>query len=113
MAQTLIEGGLKTLLIERGSANKLPESESIVDAWDALTSPCAELIRSVDGQAIILGNCLGGATSFNLGMYIEETPEWIVEQMGEGFGSEAQVAAAFEWVRACVRACMPVGALLP
>ena len=44
------------------------------------------------------GNCIGGATSFNLGMYIEEQPKWIVDNFGAGFGTEDEVAGAYEWV---------------
>ena len=63
-----------------------------------LRSECSETIRGADGIALPVGNCVGGATSFNLGMYIEEDPSWIVEHLGEGFGTEAEVADAFEWV---------------
>jgi membrane protein YqaA with SNARE-associated domain len=63
-----------------------------------LRSECSETIRGADGMALPVGNCLGGATTFNLGMYIEEHPSWIVEHLGEGFGTEAEVADAFEWV---------------
>jgi choline dehydrogenase-like flavoprotein len=99
LAQTLVEGGLKVLLVERGRGKRPNSSKSIVDTWNAIRSDCAEVIRSVDGISIISGNCLGGATSFNLGMYVEETPRWVVDHLGKGFGTEDEVADAFEWVR--------------
>lgn len=61
-------------------------------------SECNEVLRGVNGMALPVGNCLGGATTINLGLYGEETPAWIVEHMGEGFGSEAEILEAFEWV---------------
>jgi hypothetical protein len=63
-----------------------------------LRSECAEIVKGVDGMALLVGNCLGGATTINLGLYSEETPKWIVEHMGEGFGTEAEVLEAYEWV---------------
>ena len=63
-----------------------------------LRSECAELVRGADGFAYPVGNCVGGATTMNLGLYIEEMPSWIVEHMGEGFGTEDEVKEAFEWV---------------
>ena len=99
LAQTLVEGGLNVLLVERGSGKRPKSSEFISDTWHAIRSDCAEVIRSVDGVSIISGNCLGGATSFNLGMYVEETPEWVVDHLGNGFGTEDEIADAFEWVR--------------
>jgi len=59
LTQTLIEGGLRTLLVERGSAEKLPESENIIDAWDALRSECAEVIRSEDDKPLLWATVWG------------------------------------------------------
>ena len=63
-----------------------------------LRSECAEIVRGIDGFAFPVGNCVGGATTINLGLYIEEMPSWIVEHLGEGFGTEDEVKEAYEWV---------------
>jgi len=100
LAQSLVESRdeIKVLLVERGTGETLTETETIVDAWDAIRSECAEVLQTTDGISIISGNCLGGATKFNLGMYVEETPEWIIENMGIGFASEEEIVSSYEWV---------------
>ena len=128
MAETLAEAGLSVLLLERGSGVLPPETANKRDTWDAvrccsttgttilptvlaitgshsllpwqlqLRSECSETIRGQDGIAMFTGNCIGGATSFNLGMYIEEQPSWIVQNFGAGFGTEDEVDKAYKWV---------------
>jgi len=98
LAETLAEAGLAVLLVERGTGTPPPETANLRDAWDALRSECSQVVHANGGIALPVGNCLGGATSFNLGMYIEEKPSWIVEHFGVGFGTEQEVTEAYEWV---------------
>jgi len=98
LTQTLIEAGLKVLLVERGSSEPPVATHSLQTVSEAQQSSCAEYILSSDGVAIGLGNCIGGATSVNYGAYIEETVQWIKGALGEEFGTEEEILAAQDWV---------------
>lgn len=99
LTQTLLEGGLRVLLIERG--DDPPEtSKSIFTFDEVLLSPCAETFFSEsEGVVLAAGKCMGGSTSINQGIWIEETTEWVQEQFGPEFGTTDEIEAAFVWVR--------------
>lgn len=105
LAQTLVEGNnrrnFKVLLLERGDdITDWPLSlDNIHDTAAAQKSKCAEVIRSVEGVSVVMGNCIGGATSFNLGVWIEETADWVLNNFGSTFATEEEILDAYKWVR--------------
>mmetsp|Transcript_17433 Transcript_17433/g.37653 ORF Transcript_17433/g.37653 Transcript_17433/m.37653 type:complete len:606 (+) Transcript_17433:110-1927(+) len=98
LAQTLAEGGLKTLLIERGSER--PESSNNIAGWSkVLRSECVESFSS-KGVVVSTGNCMGGATSVNQGIFIEETNGWFEENFNsDKFFDKGLIRDAYNWVR--------------
>jgi len=42
---------------------------------------------------------LGGATTVNGGAWIEETPEFLIDQFGSEFATATEITAAYDWVR--------------
>jgi len=97
LVQTLIEGGLRVLLLERGKEG--PDKRTKFDFDQVLTHPCAETFFSTDGVVVTTGNCLGGATSINQGVWIEETAEWVINEMGADFATTEEIEAAYSWAR--------------
>jgi choline dehydrogenase-like flavoprotein len=59
LAQTMAEGGLKVLLLERGG-ERAESSKTVLGAVDALSGKCTETLRSTDGVILGTGNCMGG-----------------------------------------------------
>lgn len=100
LAQTLIEGGLRVLLIERG--DEPPESSKSIRTFDkVLLSECTETFLSKsEGVVLAAGKCMGGGTSINQGIWIEETTDWVQEQFGgSDFATADEIEAAFAWSR--------------
>lgn len=64
---------------------------------DALRTDCAEDWFS-EGIIVSTGNCMGGGSAYNGGVYIEEQKQWLNEQIGSNFFDEIQISEAFEWV---------------
>ena len=86
------------MLLERGG-NRPPESDNIMTTGDALRTDCADDFFS-DGVVVSTGNCMGGGTSYNGGVYIEEQRNWIADQLdGYPFFDESEIDSAFMWVR--------------
>jgi len=99
LTQTLLEGGLRVLLLERGAAVPTDAMQQLQTTAEAQRGDCTEYLRSSNGISIAAGNCLGGGSAINYGVYIEETEEWLIETMGEGFATVEQIRAEQEWVR--------------
>ena len=98
LAQTLVEGGLRVLLVERGD-ERGPNTETLQLSVKATGDVCVDDFVTQEGVVVAGGNCMGGATSINHGIWIEETVDWVLDQMGSGFGTAEQIQSAFEWVR--------------
>jgi choline dehydrogenase-like flavoprotein len=97
LAQTLAEAGKKVLLVERGSER--PPTSNSISAFDrVLRTACADS-HSSRGVVATTGNCMGGATAINQGIYIEETVDWVLEQFLGNNYPPGTVADAFAWVR--------------
>ena len=97
LAQTLIENRKHVLLLERGGEPN-SNSRQKETAFDGLVdNDCIEVF---DGNGVVLatGNCLGGATTYNQGVWIEDSPDFLSE-LGPLFSAEA-VEQAYTWVRA-------------
>jgi GMC oxidoreductase len=52
---------------------------------------------------VATGSCMGGATSINQGIWILETPQWLIDNVnkvapGEDFFDEATIDDAYKWV---------------
>jgi choline dehydrogenase-like flavoprotein len=62
LAQTMAEGGLKVLLLERGG-ERVESSKTLSGAVDALSDKCTETLRSTDGVTVGTGNCMGGTSA--------------------------------------------------
>jgi hypothetical protein len=58
LAKTLVDGGQKVLLIERGKERN-PVTYNIKTSGAALQDECAEKFSS-DGVVLAVGNCMGG-----------------------------------------------------
>jgi len=99
LAQTLIEAGLKVLLVERGKERN-PVTDNIATSSSAVLDECTETFVSQDGIVVADGNCLGGATAINLGVWIEETSDWVHKMFGgDEFGSPQDILDAYQWTR--------------
>lgn len=96
LAQTLAEGNLKVLLLERGGEPPAT-SRTIFTQDEAFRDDCAETFSS-DGIRIITGNCMGGASSINQGIYVQQTPNFF-QVDGEPLFEEGDIHSAFDWVR--------------
>ena len=97
LAQTLSEDtGLNVLLLERGG-ERVESSRHQFGIGEALHSRCAEVFR-VEGVTIATGNCMGGATAINHGVFIQETPGWL-QDVFPGMGTDDEIATAYDWVR--------------
>lgn len=135
LAKTLVDGGKKVLLVERGK-ERPNETFNIETSGAALQSECAEKFSS-DGVILAVGNCMGGkrlrlicgfdfrtsvmvlflststnhssfyfthtgATAFNQGTWILETPAWLKENVEalvgqDQFFDEDTIMDAFDW----------------
>jgi choline dehydrogenase-like flavoprotein len=131
LAQTMAEGGLKVLLLERGG-EKVETSKTVLGAVDTLSDKCTETIRSTDGVTLGTGNCMGGtsvyrlqshvemtrsntrlivvlagATSVNQGIFIQEDPGRLISMISPLNGTSAfnatEISAAYDWVRPVVK----------
>jgi len=99
LAQTLIEAGFRVLLLERGKERN-PITENIATSASALLDECTESFVSEDGVVVAAGNCMGGATAINQGIWIEETVDWVHQMFGgDAFGSSQDIVDAFQWTR--------------
>jgi len=98
LAQTLVEEkNKKVLLLERGG-EKPPTSFHLDDVGAVLIdNDCVDVFDG-DGVSVAVGNCLGGATTFNQGIWIEEQPDFLAE-VGGMFSNIEMVKEAFEHVR--------------
>jgi len=84
-------------MLERGGEPNA-DSRRKETAFDVLVdNDCIEVF---DGKGAVLatGNCLGGATTYNQGVWIEEIPDFL-SGLGPLFSAEA-VEQAYAWVRA-------------
>jgi hypothetical protein len=97
LAQTLIEDNKKVLLIERGGERNANSANKKFAVEALLNNPCIESFSS-QGVVVATGNCMGGATSFNQGIFIEETPGWFEDQFADFFSPE-EINDAYTWVR--------------
>jgi hypothetical protein len=65
---------------------------------EAVLGDCADSY-SAQGARITTGNCMGGATSINGGVYITEEPEWLAAEImkltDEEFFDKPTIEAAF------------------
>lgn len=73
----------KVLVLERGlSDSEIPETHQ-AQAWPRVVNPAAaETIRWTDGTWGAVAKVLGGGTSINGGLYIEEEPAFFTETLG-------------------------------
>lgn len=104
LAQTMAENGLSVLLLERGG-EQVYNSQQIMTSIKALTDDCAESIRSTQGHTVTTGNCMGGATSVNHGIYVQEQPEWvqnITKMYGNATLTIEEIVDAYDWIRSRV-----------
>lgn len=115
MAQSImdLDGTKEVLIIERG-LEPGPETKNIVDIAIVNFDPCIEKYVSTDGMLIGTGNCFGGATMMNTGVWVEEHPEWILERIAEltdePFFNASEIQEAIDWVRDVV---MPTAQIEP
>ena len=98
----MAEAGLRVLLLERGG--EPPESSRSVDTFgESIRTDCGDTIVATSGHVMITGNCLGGASTFNGGAWVEETPDWIrttvLETGVASFFDTTAIADAYTWVR--------------
>jgi hypothetical protein len=100
LTQTLLEGGKKVLLVERGG-ERGPETYNIMTTDEAVLGNCADTYSS-EGARVTMGNCIGGATSINGGVYITEEPEWLIAEImkltDEDFFDKPAIESAFAWI---------------
>lgn len=102
----MAENGLSVLLLERGG-EQVYNSQQLMTSIKALTDDCAESIRSTPGHTLTTGNCMGGATSVNHGIFVQEQPEWVVNHTkmnGQATLTIDEIADAYDWV--CVCSCV-------
>ena len=96
----LVEGGQRVLLLERGPERD-KSTDNVNTLQDAVFGPCVETFSS-GGVVAATGNCLGGATTYNQGIWILETPQWLRERIaevsGEVFFDDDTIMEAFQWV---------------
>ena len=96
-AQAMVDNGKKVLLLERGGE---PTSSLLKkDVFAVLNSKTNNCIETFDGDGVVVatGNCLGGATTYNQGIWIEDQPIFL-NSYGGLFKTE-NVAKAFDYVR--------------
>ena len=90
------------LLLERGGER--PEtslSQATVDL--ALLNPdCVETFTTASGVQAAVGRCMGGSTSINQGVWIESTPDWFIDVLGDNVASAQDFQEAAIWVRSKV-----------
>jgi choline dehydrogenase-like flavoprotein len=96
LTQTLIERGYETLLLERGGERNQNSQNKDTAVNALMNNNCIEEFDS-QGVVVATGNCMGGATSYNQGIYIEE-PENFLDEFG-GLFSPDLVSDAFTYVR--------------
>jgi hypothetical protein len=91
----MIENGKKVLLIERGGE---PIKSTKADLYTILNENTNKCIETFDGDGVVVatGNCLGGATTFNQGIWIEEQADFLNDY--GGLFTTASVQAAFNYV---------------
>jgi choline dehydrogenase-like flavoprotein len=94
-AQSMVENGKKVLLIERGGE---PTKSTKADVYTVLNKKANKCIETFDGDGVVLGtgNCLGGATTYNQGIWIEEQADFLNDY--GGLFTKASVQSAFNYV---------------
>ena len=95
LAQTLAEKGKHVLLLERGGL-KNDDSNQKETALDSLVDNKCIQVFNGEGTVLATGNCLGGATTFNQGVWIEELPAFFSE-LGSLFSADA-IEEAYKYV---------------
>lgn len=82
-AAALVDAGEDVLVLERGQSDlDLPETE-YADTWPQVVNSAAQLIQWTDQTWGAVGNVLGGGTSINGGLYIEEEPDYFEDNFGK------------------------------
>lgn len=103
LAQTLVEGGKEVLLLERGG-RKGSDSKRKETAYNGLTDNACIEVFDGDGVVLATGRCLGGATTYNQAVWIEEEPDFLddlawFDESGDNFFTADAVSQAYAWVR--------------
>ncbi|PFH36504.1 GMC oxidoreductase [Besnoitia besnoiti] len=104
LARTLSEGGKRVLLIERGkerSFSRTPNAMTINGAGRAIQDEdISQAIVTTQGIRTNTANIMGGGTSINMAIVIEEEKEFF-EYLNQAYGYNwkmDRVAEAYEWL---------------
>lgn len=101
-ARTFTDAGRKVLLLERGGISSHKSSDASDIGKIMMDSRNVQKVKLVNGYQSHLAFVLGGGTSVNLGIWIEETPEYFQEVekiMGSQF-NQGLLSEALNWARA-------------
>lgn len=82
-AAALADAGEDVLVLERGKSDLDLAETQYADTWPEVVNSAAQLIRWTDQTWGAVANVLGGGTSINGGLYIEEEADYFQENFGE------------------------------
>jgi hypothetical protein len=89
-------GGWQESRVERGG-ERTETAKSLFGAGKVVVDNCAESFNS-NGVTATTGNCMGGATSVNQGIFIQQSADWLINRIDNFFSTE-EITEAFDWVR--------------
>lgn len=94
-AQAMVDQGKKVLLLERGGDAPTSTKADVFSVLNEGKNPC---IETFDGEGVVMatGNCLGGATTYNQGIWIEERSDFLADY--GGLFESGSVQEAFDYV---------------
>jgi len=80
-AAALADHGQNVLVLERGPSDLDVPSTQAQSGWPKSVNDAGQYIRFAEGTWGVVGRVLGGGTSLNGGLYLQDSPEWFAEHM--------------------------------